>query len=75
MTPGSSVLFTGDLKDEQEDIAVTEKAGKDPFEPLPKHPKGWIVTGVVFTGDDVVTGTAYAESEMSLFPPEEEKKP
>jgi photosystem II stability/assembly factor-like uncharacterized protein len=74
VTPGSSVLFTGDPKDEQEDIVITESNGKDSFEPLPKPPDGWIVTGVVFTTDDVLTGTVFAESEMSLLPPESEKE-
>lgn len=70
VTPGSSVLFTGDLKDEQEDIAITEGDGEGPYEPLPKGPDGWIVTGVVFTSDDTLTGTAFAESELILAPPE-----
>ncbi len=70
VTPGSSVWFTGDLKDEQEDIAITETEGKEPFESLPKPPDGWIVTGVVFTSDDTLTGAAFAEGEMSLLPPE-----
>ena len=59
----------------QEDIAITENGGEDPFEPLPKPPDGWIVTGVVFTSDDTLTGTVFADSEMSLLPPEPEEKP
>lgn len=74
VTPGSSVLFTGDQKDPQEDIAIIESDGKNPFEPLPKPPDGWIATGVVFTSDDQVTGTVFADSEMSLLPPESEKE-
>jgi photosystem II stability/assembly factor-like uncharacterized protein len=67
VTPGSSVVFTGDPKDPQDDIAITESDGRDTtqFEPLPARKDGWIVTGVVFTNDDMLTGTVYAESEMS----------
>ena len=67
VTAGSSFVFTGDPKDLQEDIAITESDGKQTFDPLPKPPKdGWIVTGVAFTSDDTITGTVFAESEMSL---------
>ncbi|HYK05995.1 MAG TPA: hypothetical protein VE974_29900 [Thermoanaerobaculia bacterium] len=66
-TTGSSFVFTGDPKDLQEDIVITETDGKQTFDPLPKPPKdGWIVTGVAFTSDDTITGTVFAESEMSL---------
>ena len=71
VTPGSSVVFTGDPKDLQEDITITEGECKD-CEALPKPPKdGWIATGVVFMGDDTLTGTVFAESEMRLPPPPE----
>lgn len=74
VTPGSSVVFTGDPKDPQEDIAITESDGKETFEALPKGPDGWVATGVVFTSDDMLTGTAFAPSEMSLTPTESEQK-
>lgn len=71
VTPGSSVLLTGDTKDPQDDIAITETDARDPvqYEPLPQPKDGWIVTGVVFTSDDTLVGTVYAESEMTLPPP------
>jgi hypothetical protein len=71
VTPGSSVVFTGDLDDLQEDIAITVNDGRDTkdLEPLPKGPDGWVATGVVFTSDDTFTGAAFAETEMSLLPP------
>jgi len=71
VTPGSSVVFTGDLKDPQEDITITASDGRDPkqFEPLPKGPDGWVATGVVFAKDDELTGAAFAKTEMSLLPP------
>jgi hypothetical protein len=74
VSPGSSVVFTGDLDDLQEDIAITVSDGRDPkeFEPLPKGPDGWVATGVVFAKDDEFTGAAFAEMEMSLLPPESE---
>jgi hypothetical protein len=54
VTPGSSVVFIGDPKDLQEDIAITESDGGkgSKLEPLPKGPDGWIATGVVFTKED-----------------------
>lgn len=71
VTPGSSVVFTGDQKDPQEDITITESDGKDTssYDPLPKPPDGWIVAGAVFTSDDTLTGTVFAPSEISLVPP------
>lgn len=69
VTPGSTVLFTGDSKDPQDDIAITESDGRDPFEPLPQPKDGWIATGVVFTSDDELVGAAFAESVMTLPPP------
>jgi hypothetical protein len=66
VTPGSSMLFTGDLKDAHDDIAITESDGRDTFEPLPQ-PKDGIVAGVVFTSDDKLTGTVVAKSAMTLF--------
>jgi len=70
VTNGSSVVFTGDPKDPQEDIAITRSDGKDTGEPLPKGPDGSIATGVVFTSDGTLTGAAFAKSELSLLPPE-----
>lgn len=69
VTPGSSVIFTGDPKDPQDDIAITESDGSDvkELEPLPKGPDGWMATGVVFTSDDKITGAAYSQSELTLF--------
>lgn len=71
VTPGTSVIFTGDQDDMQKDIAITESAGRDPssFEPLPKGPDGLIATGIVFTSDDMVTGAAFAKSELSRYSP------
>lgn len=71
VTPGSSVVFTGDLNDPQDDIAITESDGRDTtqFDPLPKGPDGWIAAGVVFTSDDKPVGTAFAKAEMTLLPP------
>jgi hypothetical protein len=44
-------------------FVVTEGECKD-CEPLPKPPQdGWIVVGVVFTSDDILTGIAFAEVE------------
>ena len=75
VTPASSVVFTGDQKDPQEDIVITASDGTDEkFEPLPEPPDGWLVTGVVFTTDDELTGTAFAKSELTLIPPETEVK-
>jgi hypothetical protein len=74
VTPGSSVVLTGDPKDLQQDITITESNGKGAFEPLPSPPDGWIVTGVVFTKDDVLTGAAFAKSEMSLPPASDRMK-
>ena len=70
VTAGSSVVFTGDPKDPQDDITITESDGTSEYEPLPAHPKGWMATGVVLTSDDALTGTVYSESEMSLALPE-----
>ncbi|MEA2462790.1 MAG: hypothetical protein QOJ98_537, partial [Acidobacteriota bacterium] len=39
VTTGSSFVFTGDPKDLQEDIVITESNGKQTFDPLPKPPK------------------------------------
>jgi hypothetical protein len=71
VSPGSSVLFTGDPDDPQDDIAVTESDGRDTsqFEPLPKGPDGWILTGIVFSKDDTLLGAAFAKSPISLVPP------
>jgi hypothetical protein len=69
VTPGTSVVFTGDPNDPQEDIAITASDGRDKFEPLPKGPDGWIAAGVVFTKGDEPTGAAFAKTEMSLLPP------
>ena len=76
VTPGSSVVFTGDLDDLQEDIAITVSDGRDPkeLEPLPKGPDGWVATGVVFAKDDEFTGAAFAKEEMSLLPPQSDKQ-
>lgn len=76
VTPGSSVVFTGDLDDLQEDITITVSDGRDPkeFEPLPKGPDGWVATGVVFAKGDEFTGAAFAKEEMSLLPPPSEKE-
>lgn len=69
--PGSSVVFTGDVEDPQEDITITVSDGRDTtdVEPLPEGPDGWVATGVLFTSDDVVVGAAYAKTEMTLLPP------
>jgi hypothetical protein len=71
VTPGSSIVFTGDLNDPQDDIAIIESDGRDTtqFEPLPKGPDGWVATGVVFTSDDKPVGAAFAKTEMTLLPP------
>ncbi|HEV7241848.1 MAG TPA: hypothetical protein VGQ36_21635 [Thermoanaerobaculia bacterium] len=68
VTAGSSVVFTGDQKDPQDDIAITEGAGRE-MEQLPKPPDGWLVKGVVFTSGDKLTGAVVGESETSLVPP------
>jgi hypothetical protein len=70
VTRGSSVVFTGEPKDLQEDVAITETHGKETYEPLPEHPDGWPATGVVFTSDDTITGTVYTQAKRSLPPPE-----
>jgi photosystem II stability/assembly factor-like uncharacterized protein len=71
VTPGSSVVFTGDLNDPQWDIDITEAESVDPtgLESLPKPPKGWIAKGLVFTDGDKLTGTVFGDSEMTLVPP------
>jgi photosystem II stability/assembly factor-like uncharacterized protein len=71
VTPGSSVIFTGDPGDPQDDIAITESDGLDPsqYEPLPQ-PKDGIVSGILFTSDDELVGAAFAKSEMTLPQPE-----
>jgi photosystem II stability/assembly factor-like uncharacterized protein len=75
VTPGSSVVFTGDPNDPQLNITVTESDGKGTFEPLPKPPAdGWIATGVVFTRDATLVGTVFNASELSLVPPKSDEK-
>ncbi len=71
VTPGSSVVFTGDQENAQEDIVITESNGRDAsdYEPLPEHSKGWIGKGLVFLKDGTLTGAVYGESEASLLPP------
>lgn len=71
VTPGSSVVFTGDQDDPQDDIVITESDGKDEkgLEPLPSPPKGGIVKGVVFTSGDKLTGTVFGDGEATLVPP------
>lgn len=70
VTPGSSVIFTGDPNDPQQDIAITESNGRDPFESLPAPPKGRITTGVVFTKGDEVSGAVDAAGPLSMHPEE-----
>jgi len=73
VTPGSSVIFTGDPKNPQQNIIITESDGKGSYEPLPKPPvDGWIATGVAFTNDAMV-GTVFNASELSLTLPSPEK--
>lgn len=66
VTPGSSVIFTGDSNDPQQDIAITESDGRGPYEPLPAPPKGWMTTGVVFTSGDALAGAVFAASPLSM---------
>jgi hypothetical protein len=72
VTYGSSVIFTGDPKDPQQDIEITESDDRDPsqYEPLPEPPKGWLTTGAVFTAGDMLEGAVFAESELSMHPEE-----
>lgn len=70
VTPGSSVVFTGDPKDSQQDIAITESDGRTPYEPLPAPPKGWLTTGVVFTDGDQLAGAAFAKAQLIMHPEE-----
>jgi hypothetical protein len=74
VTPGSSVVFTGDWKNPQNEIAITESDGRDASEPLSPPKDGWIVAGVVLMSDNTLTGIVAAESEMSLFPAETVKE-
>lgn len=68
VTPGSSVVFTGDPK-EMADITITESEGRETFEPMPKPPAdGWLATGVVFLRDATITGSVFNASELSLAP-------
>lgn len=71
VSPGSSVIFTGDAKDPQWDITITETEFVDPkeVEKLPAPPKGWMIRGLVFTDGDKLTGTVFADSVLSLVPP------
>ncbi|MBV8519983.1 MAG: hypothetical protein JO197_21505 [Acidobacteria bacterium] len=73
VTPGTSVLLTGDVSNAHDEIAITESEGRDAYEPLPQ-PKSGIVAGVVFTKDDQLTGTVFAASTMSLVPPASTKE-
>jgi len=68
VTPGSSVVFTGDPNDPMDDIAITESDGRDPQEPLPQ-PKDGIVSGVVLTSDNKLVGAVFAPSQMTLPQP------
>ena len=69
MTPGSSVVFTGDPKDPELSVAITESDGRDSYEPMPKPPTdGWIATGIVFMDDATVTGSVFNASELSFVP-------
>jgi hypothetical protein len=70
VTPGSSVVFTGNEKDLLDEITITRTGGKETGEPLPKGPDGTIATGVVFASDHTYAGAAFAKSELSLLPPE-----
>lgn len=72
VTQGTSVVFTGDEKDLQSEIAITHRNGKDTGEPLPQGPDGWIASGVVFASDGTLTGAAFSKSELSLLPPDYE---
>jgi len=70
VTPGSSIVFTGDAKDSQDDIAITESDNeKDVFEPLPKGPDGWIAKGIVMMSDDTMTGAVFGDAVATLVPP------
>jgi photosystem II stability/assembly factor-like uncharacterized protein len=66
VTPGSSVVFTGDLNDPQDDIVITESNGRETFDPLPA-PDGFVTAAVVFTSGDTITGTAFAPAELNLL--------
>ncbi|MEO8379460.1 MAG: hypothetical protein ABI779_07330 [Acidobacteriota bacterium] len=74
VTPGSSVVFTGDPMDPQNDIAITESDGRDTsqMEALPNPPKGAMATGVVFTSGDQLTGTVFTQEQLTLLPPDAE---
>ncbi len=71
VSSGSSVAFIGDDTDPQWDITITEAEFVDPkeLEKLPVPPKGWMTRGLVFTKDDKLTGTVFADSVLSLVPP------
>jgi hypothetical protein len=71
VTPGSSVVFTGDAKEVYDGIVITEIDGgsKAEFEALPKGPDKWIAKGIVLTSDATWAGTVFGESMASLVPP------
>ncbi|HEX9982116.1 MAG TPA: hypothetical protein VGF69_02530 [Thermoanaerobaculia bacterium] len=73
VTPGTSVLFTGDPDDPQDAIIVTESDGRDSFEPLPQ-PKERALVGVVFTSDEKLIGTVLSKAALTLFPAEPVKE-
>jgi photosystem II stability/assembly factor-like uncharacterized protein len=69
VTPGSSIVFTGDTKSGQDSIVITESDGKGEYESLPKGPDKWIAKGVVLTSDGGWAGTVFGDSIATLVPP------
>jgi hypothetical protein len=71
VTPGSSIVFTGDTKDPQDRIVITESDGgnKGEYESLPQGPANWIAKGIVLSSDGAWAGAVFGESMATLVPP------
>lgn len=70
VTPGSSIVFTGDTKDTQDSIVITESDGgnKGEYESLPRGPAEWMAKGIVLTSDGAWAGAVFGESIATLVP-------
>lgn len=81
VTPGSSVLFTGNSQQQTQKIKVTE-ANKEVgfgfglFQALLKPPKaGWIIKGLVFGKNYRLTGVIFGDKPMVTLQPRSPQEP
>ncbi len=70
VTPGSSIVFTGDTESTYESIVITESDGsnKGDYEALPQGPDKWIGKGIVLASDGTWAGAVFGESIATLVP-------